>query len=416
MNKGLNKKYLQLIYLCFFAYMISYVGRLGYTTNIQNFIDTFNVTKLQAGYATSAFFFCYGAGQFINGAICERVNSGKMVAYALIISAIITVSLFFISNMIIIAVLWGANGLVLSALWCNLVKLASQIKEEGYKSKSVIIMSISLPVGTLIAYGVSSLLTGLGAWQIYFIISAVILFVGGIFFLISVNNIQNFITKNTAIEQFKQDEAKEKIDNAKTKASLFKFLAWAIVPVFFISVCGSLIKDGVQTWMPSFLNDNFSMPTYFSILITLILPLIGLLATVLATFVMKKCNDIFLSQLVIFAVAGVAFVPFILVGKVSAVIPVATFAVINLLTHTGNAVFTAILPIYYSRQIKSGMTAGIVNGFAYVGSALSSVLLGGVVDSFGWNVFTYILLGCVVFSVILSVVGYFLMKNKKRAV
>ncbi len=54
-----------LLLLCFLAYTISYVGKYSYSTNIQNVINDFQISKAQAGYATSAFFFAMAADNLL---------------------------------------------------------------------------------------------------------------------------------------------------------------------------------------------------------------------------------------------------------------------------------------------------------------------------------------------------------------
>ncbi len=413
LNNSLNKRYLQLMWLCFFAYMISYIGRLGYNTNIQNYIDTFGVTKMQVGYASSAFFFCYGAGQFVNGILCEKMNSVKTVSISLLISSFISLSLFFITNMIVISILWGLNGFILSALWCNCVKIVAQIKDNKYKKKSVVILALALPIGTFFAYGVSSLLTLIKVWQIYFVVSFAIVLFGSFAFLICTNKVLRDIDR-LYVPTIQPEHTVKNESIQDNRQSLFKFLSLAIIPVFFISVCISIIKDGVQTWMPTFLKENYTMPTYFSILITLVLPLVGVFASMFAKWVMDKTKDLFLSVLYVSIIAILFFIIFILLNGFTVVVPIITFAVLSLLMHTSNTVFTAIFPVYYSNIVKSGRAAGIFNGFAYVGSALSSFMLGGVVDSFGWDVFVYVLLGCTLITVVGSVFGYFYIKEKEK--
>jgi len=49
-------------------------------------------------------------------------------------------------------------------------------------------------------------------------------------------------------------------------------------------------------------------------------------------------------------------------------------------------------PLFLRNKINSGMVAGILNGFCYVGSTISSYLLGVIVDHYGWNYLLYMLL------------------------
>ena len=55
-------------------------------------------------------------------------------------------------------------------------------------------------------------------------------------------------------------------------------------------------------------------------------------------------------------------------------------------------------------KVNSGFIAGILNGFCYVGSTVSSYGLGLVADHFGWTAVFWLLLGVCVFIVLAAVV------------
>ncbi len=418
-QKSLNRKYASVLWLCWFAYTISYIGRQAYNTNIQNIITSYGLTKGLAGYPSSAFFFCYGAGQLINGLICEKVNSRQFVSFALILSSVISVSMFFISNIIGMTILWGLNGFVLSALWCNLIKIISKIKNDVYVKKSVIVMSLTVPIGTVIAYGLSFLLTSVNLWVWYYIIAAVVMLGGSLVFMFALKS------KNTAIQKAEAEVYREEVKaeefTKKTKGmGLLKFLSFAIIPFFIMTVISSIVKDGSISWLPSFLADLYSLENSYAILITLIVPLFGIVASVLAKFTVKKTNDIFITSMIFFIIGAALTAVLVLVYSLGAVIPngvsvvlaVLLFGFINVAMHTVNTTLTSILPLYYKDKLESGKSAGIINCFCYVGSTLSTFGLGYVVDAFSWDTYIYVFLCMTAFAGGLCLLGYFMMKKR----
>ena len=57
-----------------------------------------------------------------------------------------------------------------------------------------------------------------------------------------------------------------------------------------------------------------------------------------------------------------------------------------------NNVITSIIPLYMRDRMNSGLLAGVLDTFCYVGSTLSTALLGFIADSRGWTgVFTALL-------------------------
>ena len=69
------------------------------------------------------------------------------------------------------------------------------------------------------------------------------------------------------------------------------------------------------------------------------------------------------------------------------------------------------------KVVPSGMLAGILNGFCYMGSMLSNYGLGTVADYFGWSAVFWLLFICLVGAVVLGCVFVLIQKiiEKKNA-
>jgi sugar phosphate permease len=67
--------------------------------------------------------------------------------------------------------------------------------------------------------------------------------------------------------------------------------------------------------------------------------------------------------------------------------------------------------------MNAGLLAGIINGFCYVGSAVSTYGLGKISVDFGWNMVFYILLALCSLMAVICIVYIVLqkVKNKKNA-
>jgi sugar phosphate permease len=79
------------------------------------------------------------------------------------------------------------------------------------------------------------------------------------------------------------------------------------------------------------------------------------------------------------------------------------FAAVCFLMTTCNSVITSMFPMFMKGKMNSGMLAGVLNGFCYVGSTVSSYGLGAVADHFGWSavftVLTVVCVGCVALTI-----------------
>ncbi len=405
-----------LLVMCFLVYAISYVGKRTYSVNIVNVTQAYGVTDTLAGLVNTAFFFCYGAGQFINGILCDKMNSRWTITASLLISGAITASMYFIGNIVVMAVLWGVNGLVLSVLWPHTVKLLATISDEKYKARSSTAMSATLPVGVVIAFGLGTLFTYLNKfngnmWKLnYFVGAALLIAVAVAFFLVV-----------GAIEKSNLQDAKEsvvslavRVEGKQASENFFKVFGLAVVPIFLMCASTGLVRDGTESWFPKLLSEVYALPDFFSIMLTVGLPIIAVFSAFLTTSLMKWTKNVMLSCLIGGGISVALSVVLIFTYGVNMPYTVVMFMALVLAVYILSNTLSTILPFYYKDRVKSGQAAGILNTFIYVGSAVSGVLLGSISDNFGWQAFIICLSVCAGVMVIMSVLATLLMKNKKQ--
>ncbi len=394
-----------LLLLCFLVYTISYIGKYSYSTNIQNVITHFKVSKAYAGYVTSAFFFCYGIGQLINGILCERLNSKWTIALSMGISSGITLVMFFLKNVFVMAVLWGINGLVLSSLWCHCVKLLATIREKSYVTKSVTAMSLTLPVGIVCAYGFSALFTYLDVWRVVYLFSALTVGGIGVAFFFIVGKLQS------------NGEEKQEISKPEEKqegGSVFQAFGLLAIPLIVICIGTGLLRDGASTWLPVLLSDTYALPDYFSILLTVGLPLMGVFTAMISARLMQATKSVFGSCLIAGLIAVAVMAALVFALQASFVLLIGLFMLLSLAGYVLGNTLTSILPLYYKNRLKSGQTAGIINACVYIGSTVSTLFLGRVADDFGWRAFMIVLLACALVVLAMAVLGRISKKEKRE--
>ncbi len=396
------KQNVWLLWMCFFAYTISYVGKYSYSTNIQNVIVELQISKASAGLVSSAYFLCYGAGQLINGFLCEKFNSKWTVALSLWISAGITLLMSLLTNVLLMTVLWGLNGLVLSVLWSHCVKLLATIREQKYVKKSVTMMALTTPVGCIVVYSLSALFTYLGAWKAMYLFSSAALALIGTAFLLVVGKIDT-----TPVEEEKPKEKQEGL-------SLFALFGPLAIGLFIITACAGFVRDGITTWFPVLLSETFSIPDFFSILLTIGLPIMGVFSAMLATPLMKWTKNIFGGCVVAGGVAVLAGVVLALGYDTSILLVLPLFMLLRFSSSILANTTTSLLPLSYKGKLKSGQAAGILNGCAYVGSVFASFFLGSLVDNLGWLAFMICMLLCAAAVTALSLWGWFVLKKKEK--
>lgn len=400
-NTKVNSQALLLIFLGWLVYTTSYLGKVNYSANITQIIDFYNITKAQAGMAPTFFFFAYGIGQVFNGLLCKKYNIKWMVFSSLLISAAINLIIAVSSNFVIIKWLWLFNGFVLSILWPTLIRLLSETLPKKDLATSSVIMGTTVAIGTLVIYALSSVYAAFNNFKLSFYTAGFAVIIVSVVWLCLYNKAVK-TAKNEAEEDVVAEEIKQPIANN----SCNKKIIYATIPALcFCAVGVNLIKDGLTTWVPSILKEEFGITDSISILLALFLPVLAIFGNAFALKVHYKISDYINHCGVIFAVIAIFIGVIIGTLKLELVVfMVASLIAVNFFASSLNSLVTSVFPLFMRGAVNSGLIAGVLNGFCYLGSTISSYGLGSIADRFGWISVFWTLIGfCILVFVIWGV-------------
>ena len=188
-----SRKENKIIFICWLAYTAAYIGRLNFNASIVAIISDLGVTKADAGLVSSFFFFAYGAGQLVNGILSKKYNAKIMIFLSLMISAVMNILMPVCSDISLMKFIWMGNGIVQSVLWSTLIKTLSDYVSDKKLPKAILAMSTTVAIGTLIAYGISSVSVRFGTWKtVFFVASAVLVISAIIWFALFGNSNKKF--------------------------------------------------------------------------------------------------------------------------------------------------------------------------------------------------------------------------------
>lgn len=400
-----NKKSNFLIFLCWAAYTAAYVGRLNYNASMVEILAQLGTTKEAAGTVSSFFFFAYGAGQLVNGLLSKRYNTKYSVTIALVASCVINFSMTFCQGIDAMKILWLFNGVFQSILWSSLIKTLSDNLADNKLSKAVMVMSTTVASGTFAAYGLAALFSALKvSWTCIFYVASAVVGVVAVLWFVGMSTI-NKSEKNSKTEN----------KTSTKKLSLTPAFVMGVAVILVSAVTNGFIKDGVTTWVPSILKEEFGVPSSLSIIVTLLLPVLSIFGASLVKVLHKKQkNENALNGIFYLATMILVGLIILTLNLKSAPLTLVLFGGIACLMAAVNNVITSVVPLYSRDKIDSGLSAGLLNTFCYVGSTLATSLLGKIADTKGWNdVFVCILIFTVVSFIVCSV--SVVLKRKKRA-
>ncbi|MBR2868184.1 MAG: MFS transporter [Clostridia bacterium] len=386
--KPKNNRESRIIFICWLAYTAAYVGRLNFSASNVAIIEALGATKPDAGLVSSFFFFAYGAGQLVNGILSKRYNAKYMIFASLTVSAILNLLMPLCGDMSVMKYIWLVNGMAQSVLWSTLIKTLSDFVSDKKLPSAILAMSTTVAIGTLVSYGISALFVRFGIWQAVFYAASIVLIIAAFVWLFLFGPSE------------KKSPETEKIKTDKVKMS--KTVGFALILAAIAGIANGFIKDGITTWVPSVLYEEFGLSQSFSILLTLFLPMVSTLGATIAKKTHEKISSHATMNMIFYAVsallcAGILFslkirnLPAIMICFIGVACGMAMI----------NNVITSMFALDYRQSLNAGFAAGLLNTFCYIGSTTTTYTLGAVSQTKGWNaVFVIMLTVCIAAAVI----------------
>lgn len=371
--------------LCCLVYSFAYVGRYSYNANIGAILAYYGVTRADAGMVSTFFFFSYGAGQLIHALLCKFYPKKYVIPSVLLLSSILNLSLFFLPSFACFKYLWLLNGICQSVLWPVLTMTIGETIDGSLMKRAVLLMSMSVLIGTFLSYGGGALFNLFGGFRFSFLLGTVFMTAIGLIWLLS----YSVLTADSSVER--RDDIST--DASSQKRSPLGALVGLLAVCALFAVVDNLVKDGLNTWTPVILKEQFGFEDSISIVLTLVLPVFGVFGSVVALQINRFIKDFRGLIGFFYLLLSGCLLGLILALRVNAVIlTLVCFGIISCLTHGINSVLTSIMPLSLREQANSGFLAGLLNSFCYVGSTVSAYGLGKLADRSGWGSVMWILL------------------------
>lgn len=386
----------RLFLLCWFVYCVSYIGRLNYSSAMAEIISEHILTASQAGFISMAYFFAYGTGQMINGFLGDRINPRGMIFVGLFCSGLANIAMGLSHSAPWMVLAWGANGYFQAMIWAPIIRIfAEMLHGEDRVNCSVNIVSSQI-IGTLFSYLLSAGVLAVTAWPGVFMMAAVLLTAASFLWNIGFWDICRHA--GTALEEREIKETcrqEEQVSASFGKLMVTSGILTLLIPI----MVHGMLKDGVTSWVPTYISESFGIAASFSVLLTSILPVINLSGAYLARFVYQKTGErMGLSVFFFFAWATAGLVLLCRLGRLS---PVITACFLAMITASMMAVNTLVVNIYPLRFLRQGCVSGVsgfLNAMAYLGTAISTFTIGLMVEYRGWQATIYVWLAVTVLA------------------
>lgn len=394
--------------LCWMVYFTTYIGRLNYSSAMPAMIGEEILSASQAGFISMLYFFAYGIGQLLNGFLGDRVHPRKMIFTGLFVSGLVNLLMGSLSNFVLMSVCWCVNGYLQAMVWPPIIRIFAEMMSEGRRVKACVNITSTMALGTLASYLLSAAMIFLLGWRFVFFAAAFLMCGVAVVFEVKFRKVEAY-AQAYGESPAKSAEPQKSGSSAVpfSKVLLSSGLLLILVPV----VVHGMLKDGVTSWVPTYISEVFGTTPALSILVTTVLPIINLGGAYAAQFMY---NRYFKKKEI--KTAGfffmLAVVSLFLLWRFSAVSMILTVMLLALITASMmavNTLFVNIIPLHFEESGRVSTVSGFLNSMAYIGSAISTFTIGILVQHAGWNV---TILSWLVITVA-AMAGCFLLGNKR---
>lgn len=360
----------RLVMLFLFTYLVSYVTRINYGAIVSEMEQALHISKRLLSMALTGSFVTYGAGQVVSGICGDRFSPKKLICLGLAVTSGMNLLLPFCRNAWQMLAVWCVNGFAQAFLWPPLVKLMATLLSEAEYSRAVVRVSWGSSFGTIAVYLLAPVLISLASWKAVFFAAALC----GI--------VMVAVWGRTSVPSGGVPSGVSAAGGVRRR-SWFHPLLWGVMAAI---VLQGMLRDGVTTWMPSYISETYQISHLVSIFSGVLLPVFGILCYQAAS---KLYHRVFPNPLlcagVIFAVgAGAALGLFWLSGQ-NAVGSVVLSALLTGCMHGVNLILICMIPPFFKRSGSVATVSGILNSCTYVGSALSTYGIALLSETYGWR-------------------------------
>ncbi len=406
-----------LFFTCLITYVFLYFGRSNFSAVLPALVDaeTGLFTKDEAGLINSAFFIVYAAGQFVNGLITEKIPPFGLIgtSFALGTAANFVMYLATLSpspNLYVLILVWAINGYAQSFVFTSFMRIFAMILPETQRNAASTNIFIGTALGPVLALLISQQILRISDnWQFLFLAGSIATGISTVFWFISTRKIAKLSYKYVDASEAVEEKADKATPKKNHSIGLFALLITSGVLVVTIpSFIFAFVKEGLQTWAPTFIKELFgeshSVSDAFAVGVSTIIPLFGVGASFLGRFFYSKWLN-----------CEVKTTALLLLTAAVAIICTATFTMNSLwgtliliaiaytLLVAVNTMLIGLIPLRFARYGRTATITGILNCVGSLGIGLSNYFVGLLAENFPWRTVFYVLSALTLFAFIISI-------------
>lgn len=413
-----------LVFLCAACYFVSYITRINYGAVILEIQRAEGITKTAVSMAVTGSFVTYGAGQLVSGWMGDRMRPDRLILAGILLSAGMNVCVPTFTEPGLILAFWCVNGFAQALIWPPMVKILSACLDQEQYKKACVRVTWGSSVATIAVYLLAPLCIVWKGWKSLFYLCAGIALCFAVLWVRSIGRACGMpdggkvtwrgredskdgaggkareIGAGTGnVKTGKQEKTKDMLSWQQSRGRESDKLPGSGRGLFSGKTCLLLgcimtaivmqgtLRDGITTWMPSYISETFHLGSAISILSGVLLPIFSILCLELVSILNRKLipNEMLCAGMVFLAGFSSTLL-LALLPSLHAGLSVFLSALATGCMYGVNLILVSMVPPYFKGCGKVSTVSGMLNSCTYVGSAISGYGIAWVAGQWGWMV------------------------------
>jgi cyanate permease len=240
------------------------------------------------------------------------------------------------------------------------------------------VTSTGVTVGTALAYGVSAFFVAVTSWRDTFVF----------FSFVSVLSVILFAYYEKKIESAGgEKDRKEGSPSERTAAGREQKRRVKTIIAYLLcsSILLSVIYYGISFWVPNLMKEVHQMPDAYSILITILVPLLAMPGPIVSVSLCKKRKNYF-AICAMFTFLSLAVTSTLLFAYKTNIIVALLLSSLSLFFIRGTLnLVSPYIPLLLKKECDTGKLSYLTNSVLAVGAGVIPSLAGKIIDGYGWG-------------------------------
>lgn len=353
------------------VYMVSYITRINYGAVISEMESATGISRSLLSMAVTGSFITYGVGQIISGVLGDIFSPKKLISAGFVLTILMNLAIPVCGSPYWMLAAWCVNGFAQSLMWPPMVRIMTVLLSPADYQKAVVTVSCGSSVGSILVYLLSPVIIAAFHWKAVFLVCAGAAVVMLVIWLC-----------------FGRDVAPQKREKQQPAARVgFKMLFTPMMlGIMLAIVLQGMLRDGVTTWMPSYISETYDLSNVISILTGVCLPLFSIACFHISSAVHGKLlPNPLLCAGVIFGIGTAAAAGLYFLSGQNAAVSVFFAALLTGGMHGVNLMLIGMVPASFKKYGNISTVSGVVNACTYVGSAASTYGIALISEHAGWS-------------------------------